>query len=234
MNFKVAVRFAVQVDTPPDARGCSRVASAGPCAQRCAMVALITSSSMYVENPVTTRMHYPFANSSSDGSSGHRSSDASATASASASSLAYVTVFDTVAPSGGWVEADSSWVSGPGASRGEHYGFGMSFSLGGRYWSKGVDVALPGGCRTPLGLIDEGDGTGGDRDNTEGTSAAAAGTGDRLYTLFFTRRFADCSKQKDGLPPGSRGDAANDPTMCAPLYAARFRVASWRPWEAGE
>jgi hypothetical protein len=74
-------------------------------------------------------------------------------------------------------------------------------------------VALPGGCRTPLGLIEEDDG---------------------YYTLLFTRRFVDCAKQKEGLPPGSRGDAANDATMCANLYAARYRLASWRPWVPGD
>ena len=51
----------------------------------------------------------------------------------------YVAVFDTV--------------------QSEHHGFGLSVSDDGLHWSAGVDVALPGGCRTPLGLIDEGDGT---------------------------------------------------------------------------
>ena len=52
--------------------------------------------------------------------------------------VVYVAVFDTVYS--------------------EHGGFGMSTSSDGLHWSKGVDVALPGGCRTPLGIIDEGDG----------------------------------------------------------------------------
>jgi hypothetical protein len=215
----------------PSMRGPWTVGTAGQVGQHMA-AAISTSSAMYVENPVTTRMHYPYPypyGSSADGSGEEGGDD----------SKAYVTVFDTVSPSGGWVESAVSdggsnissagadggssewmtttseggqWVSGPGADRGEHYGFGLSFSLGGRYWSKGVDVPLPGGCRTPLGLIEEDGG---------------------YYTLLFTRRFVDCSKQEGGLPPGSRGDAANDPTMCANLYSARFRIASWRPWTPG-
>ena len=38
----------------------------------------------------------------------------------------------------------------------EHDGFGVSTSRDGLHWSEGVDVVLPGGCRTPLGVIDEG------------------------------------------------------------------------------
>ena len=146
-----------------------------------------TVSSMYTENPVVTRIKLP------DGG------------------LGYVAVFDTVSPSGGWVEVGGQWVSGVG--RGESYGFGVSFSLNGEFWSRGVDVALPGGCRTPLGLIQE------DTDS---------------FSLLFTRRTIgdggvtpECNRLV--LPPGSRGDAANGRSMCANLYAARFNV-SWGEW----
>ena len=113
---------------------------------------------------------------------------------------------------GGWVADAATGKFVPGG-RGESYGFGVAFSLDGQYWSDGVDVALPGGCRTPLGMLeDDGDGGAGD-----GAS----------FTLVFTRRFADCAQQI--LPPGSRGDGANDKTMCANLYTARFNV-SWGAW----
>lgn len=140
-----------------------------------------TPSCMYTENPVTTSIRTP------DGRTG------------------YVAVFDTVEASGGWVPSSiGGWTPG---GRGEAFGFGVVFSLDGMYWSDGVDVALPGGCRTPLGLIEE------------------PGGG---FSLLFTRRFKDCRDQT--LPHGSRGDAANDRTMCANLYAARFNV-SWADWE---
>ena len=121
-----------------------------------------------------------------------------------------VAVFDTVSPTGGWEQRPpagpgAGWSWGP-SHRGEHFGLGMTFSLDGNYWMDGVDVPLPGGCRTPLGLLEEGGGN---------------------YTLFFTRRFADCADQQ--LPPGSRGDACNARTMCANVYAATFSV-SWEPW----
>ena len=60
------------------------------------------------------------------------------TATTAATRQIYVAVFDTV--------------------QSEHFGFGLSLSDDGLHWSAGVDVALPGGCRTPLGLIDEGNG----------------------------------------------------------------------------
>jgi len=144
------------------------------------MAKLSTPSAMYTENPVV-----------------------------SALGAGLVATFDTVSPSGGWVVdgARGTWVPG---GRGESFGFGMAFSVDGGLWSNGVDVRLPGGCRTPLGLLDGGDGT---------------------ATMLFTRRFADCADQT--LPAGSRGDAANDPTMCANLYAATFNV-SWRDWQPGE
>ena len=151
---------------------------------------LSTSTAMYTENPVVTEIEVPAAQGGG---------------------VAYVAVFDTVSPSGGWVEADGRWVSGGAAGRGESYGFGVSFSLDGRFWSRGVDVALPGGCRTPLGMTQDDDG----------------GTGG--FTMLFTRRFADCTQQV--LPPGSRGDGANGRSMCANLYAARFE-ASWGDWSS--
>ncbi len=84
----------------------------------------------------------------------------------------------------------------------EHNGFGFSYSLDGvKYsiaimivyrvqlqriltcacvpvlqilWSDGVDITMPGGCRTPLGFIENANGS---------------------LTMFFTRRFADCSNK---------------------------------------
>ena len=141
------------------------------------MARLSTPTAMYTENPVVTTL-----------------------------GSGLVAVFDTVSPTGGWVQAGGTWVPG---GRGEWWGFGMSYSVDGGYWSNGVDVRLPGGCRTPLGLIDEGDGT---------------------ATLLFTRRFADCRNQT--LARGGRGDAANDATMCANLYAATFNV-TWTDWAEG-
>lgn len=160
------------------------------------MAKISTPSSMYTENPVVSTITLP----------GGRDGD-----------VGYVAVFDTVSPSGGWVQdkATGKWVPG---GRGESFGFGVAFSLDGQYWSDGVDVALPGGCRTPLGLLEDDDiGGGGGGDGDDGAS----------FTLVFTRRFADCANQV--LAPGSRGDAANDKTMCANLYTARFNV-SWGAW----
>ena len=144
------------------------------------MAKLSTPSAMYTENPVV-----------------------------SALGAGLVAVFDTVSADGGWVvdAARGTWVPG---GRGESYGFGLTFSMDGGLWSNGVDVRLPGGCRTPLGLLDGGDGT---------------------ATLFFTKRFASCADQT--LPAGSRGDAANGNAMCANLYAAKFNV-TWRDWLPGE
>ena len=150
---------------------------------------LTTPSSPYTENPVVTRISVP-----------------------GRSEPGFVAVFDTVSPSGGWV-ADAStgeWKSGEG--RGEWYGFGVSFSYDGVYWSPGVDVSLPGGVRTPLGLVEY---------PTE--------TGEYVYELLFTRRFADCAAQTGGLPKGGRGDANNGRSMCANLYAASFGV-TWGTW----
>ncbi len=115
----------------------------------------------------------------------------------------FALTLDTVAPSGGWCEGAAGWEP---CGRGEAYGFGLAWSSDGQYWGRAVDVELPGGCRTPLGLLQEDDGS---------------------ATLLFTRRFADCAQQQ--LPPGSRGDAANSRSMCASLYAARFNV-SWSAW----
>lgn len=84
----------------------------------------------------------------------------------------------------------------------ELHGFGMSWSEDGILWSQGVDVALPHGCRTPLGLIDEGDG---------------------IASMLFTRRFADCDNQT-ALP--TNGADAISPASCANVYAATFHV-SW-------
>lgn len=85
----------------------------------------------------------------------------------------------------------------------ETHGFGLSWSEDGLQWSPGVDVPLPGGCRTPLGLIDEGDG---------------------LASMLFTRRFADCDNQT-ALP--TNGADAISPASCANVYSATFHV-SWR------
>lgn len=94
--------------------------------------------------------------------------------------LVYVAVFDTVYS--------------------EHLGFGLSTSRDGLHWSKGVNVPLPGGCRTPLGIIDEGDG---------------------FATMLFTRRYADCSNRTQ-LPPN--GADAILPTSCGNVHTARFKV----------
>ena len=96
-------------------------------------------------------------------------------------SVVYVAVFDTV--------------------YNEHEGFGLSTSRDGQHWSKGVDVALPGGCRTPLGVIDEGDG---------------------FATMLFTRRYTDC-RNRTALPPN--GADAILPTSCGNVHAARLKLA---------
>jgi len=170
----------------PSMAGPWTVGSAGSTGQQM-MAKVSTPSSMYTENPVVSRIKRP------DGGVG------------------FVAVFDTVSPSGGWVRTSSAaggggWESGAAADRGEAYGFGVMYSADGRYWSGGEDVALPGGCRTPLGLMQEPDGS---------------------FSLLFTRRFADCANQT--LEVGSRGDACNGRSMCANLYAARFSV-SWGDW----
>merc|ERR1719379_1357890 len=92
----------------------------------------------------------------------------------------YVAVFDTV--------------------QSEKFGFGMSWSEDGVTWSEGIDVELPHGCRTPLGLIDEGNG---------------------IASMLFTRRFADCNNQT-ALP--ENGADAISPASCANVYVAHFRV----------
>lgn len=137
-------------------------------------IKMSTPSSLYSENPVVTRITKP------DGG------------------IAYIATFDTVSPTGGWAWQQGRWRP---AGRGESYGFGLSYSQDGLFWNDGEDIAVDGGVRTPLGFLEETDGT---------------------YTLLFTRRFADCRMQR--LPPGSRGDAANEMTMCANIYAASFRV----------
>ena len=82
----------------------------------------------------------------------------------------------------------------------EHHGFGLSTSRDGLHWSKGVDVALPGGCRTPLGIIDEGDG---------------------FATMLFTRRYTDCANRSE-LPPN--GADAILPTSCGNVHLAKFNI----------
>lgn len=84
----------------------------------------------------------------------------------------------------------------------EVQGFGLSWSEDGILWSPGVDIPVPHGCRTPLGLIDGGDGK---------------------ATMLFTRRFADCDNQT-ALP--TNGADAISPASCANVYAATFQV-SW-------
>lgn len=91
----------------------------------------------------------------------------------------------------------------------ESHGMGFAYSEDGLTWGPGAgkDVAVPRGVRTPLGLIEEPDGA---------------------YTVFFTRRFADCAnqaRQEDNC--GGGGFGAAFPTMCANLYASRFAVF-WR------
>jgi len=81
----------------------------------------------------------------------------------------------------------------------------MSWSEDGLHWHPGVDVPLPKGCRTPLGLIDEGNG---------------------LASLLFTRRFADCHNQT--ALPGNGADAIS-PASCANVYAAMFAI----DWQLG-
>jgi len=88
----------------------------------------------------------------------------------------------------------------------EANGFGMTWSEDGVHWAAGVDVALPGGCRTPLGLIDEGNGS---------------------AKMLFTRRFADCDNQT-ALP--RNGADAISPASCANVYAAAFTVS----WATGD
>ena len=84
-------------------------------------------------------------------------------------------------------------------------GFGMSTSADGVNWKPVVDVALPLGCRTPLGFVQDEDGQGG--------------------TLFFTRRFPDCGRQVTPLT-GCSGSYCVSPAQCANVYAARF-VVNW-------
>merc|ERR1712113_653043 len=118
-------------------------------------------------------------------------------------------LFDTVSPSGGWILKDGKWVNGLG--RGESYGLGMMYSQDGGYWSQGVDVELPGGCRTPLGFIlEEEDERNENQSKVKGSATSFPPS--LSGVVFYTKRYADCSYQV--LPPGSRGDAANDPTMC--------------------
>jgi len=152
------------------------------------MSKMSTTASVYCENPVVVSPVHDPAYPKWPGRTG------------------YIAVFDTVSPSGGYVDADWGWWPS-GSSRGEAYGFGMSYSDWGYLWTDGEDVAVSGGVRTPLGLIEEDDGS---------------------YTLIFTRRFPDCAYQT--LVPGSRGDAANDVSMCANMYSARFAL-SWVAWD---
>ena len=113
----------------------------------------------------------------------------------------------------------------------EHAGFGFSYSTDGVNWvrveiawfimlwiacstsrrsgfsfsaivqAEGQDVLMPGGCRTPLGLVEN---EGGD------------------LTMFFTRRFADCNNQTQEDDCGGFGMAS--PSMCANMYRASLRL----------
>ena len=65
-------------------------------------------------------------------------------------------------------------------------------------------MALPGGCRTPLGIMDEGGG---------------------MATMLFTRRYTDCNN-RTALPPN--GADAILPTSCGNVHSARFRLV-WPP-----
>lgn len=85
----------------------------------------------------------------------------------------------------------------------ESHGFGFSYSKDGVHWGpqKGTDVSVPHGVRTPLGLLEEDDGT---------------------YTLFFTRRFPNCLDPVQLDNSGGFGVAY--PSMCAHMYAATFAI----------
>merc|ERR1719401_1134978 len=93
----------------------------------------------------------------------------------------------------------------------EHAGFGVSFSLDGvSGWTKGQMVAVPQGCRTPLGLL--------------------AATAPNTYFLHFTRRFASCNSDPYGGNANAKqvdncgGWGGSWPTMCAPAFAAQVRL----------
>ena len=97
---------------------------------------------------------------------------------------AFIVVFDTVEHEGA--------------------GFGLASSADGVTWRNGVDVSLPKGCRTPLGLLQDADGKAG--------------------TLLFTRRFPDCSNQTRQPATGCGGANCISPAQCANVYAARFAI----------
>ena len=86
----------------------------------------------------------------------------------------------------------------------EGAGFGFASSADGTTWRSGVDVALPHGCRTPLGLVQAADG--------------------KTATLLFTRRFPDCEIQTAQPAAGCGGANCISPAQCANVYAATFAV----------
>lgn len=91
----------------------------------------------------------------------------------------------------------------------ESYGFGWAYSQDGQRWGpeQGIDIVVPYGVRTPLGLVEQ--------ENGE-------------YTLLFTRRFPKCEDGSDqAQADNSGGFGAAYPTMCAHVYAARFSLV-WR------
>ena len=99
-------------------------------------------------------------------------------------------------------DGSSLWVAVFDTVFNEAEGFGFTWSEDGLAWHAGQDVALTGGCRTPLGLVDEGNGT---------------------VSLLFTRRWPDCGDQS-ALP--NNGASAITPAMCANVHMATFSV-SW-------
>lgn len=95
----------------------------------------------------------------------------------------------------------------------ESYGFGFAYSADGIRWGPqmGAAVEVPNGVRTPLGLLEEPDGT---------------------YTMFFTRRFPNC-RYGPKMMDNSGGHIESYLSTCAHVYVGTFALR-WKNLVTGE
>lgn len=95
----------------------------------------------------------------------------------------------------------------------ESYGFGFTYSGDGLHWGPqmGTAVEVPNGVRTPLGFLEEPDGT---------------------YTMFFTRRFPNC-RYAPKMTDNSGGAIESYLSTCAHIYVGTFALR-WKNRVTGE
>lgn len=95
----------------------------------------------------------------------------------------------------------------------ESYGFGFAYSGDGLHWGPhmGAAIEVVNGVRTPLGLLEEPDGT---------------------YTMFFTRRFPNC-RYAPKMMDNSGGHIESYLSTCAHIHAGTFALR-WKNRATGE